>query len=136
MAKFGYTSKRKMDPINGRKYSTEYFKQSPRERSRTQQHIDRCLQELGNLALADEESMAAIKAPLPNFKRKETNGYYSVLDIIGDMSDQMQKGHDIPSGMLGRWNRLFAGTGNEIDMVPERELPPPTNYNNLFGDDE
>jgi hypothetical protein len=136
MAKFGYTSKRKMDPINGRKFSTEYFKQSPRERSRTQKHIDRCLQELGNLALADSESMAAITAPLPNFKRKETNGYYSALDIIGDMSNQMASGKDIPSGMLGRWNRLFAGTGNSIDMVPERDLPPPTNYNNLFGDDE
>ena len=136
MAKFGYTSKRKMDPINGRKFSTEYFKQSPRERSRTQRHIDRCLLELGNLALADEEYMAAIEAPLPGFKRKETSGYYSALDIIGDMSNQMASGKDIPSGMLGRWNRLFAGTGNSIDMVPERDLPPPTNYNNLFGDDE
>ena len=136
MAKFGYTSTRKMDPINGRKFATEYFKQSPRERARTQRHIDRCLMELGNLALADSESMAAISAPLPKFKRKETGGYYSALDIISDMSTQMQSGKDIPSGMLGRWNRLFAGTGNSIDMVPERELPPPTNYNNLFGDDE
>jgi hypothetical protein len=48
----------------------------------------------------------------------------------------MASGKDIPSGMLGRWNRLFANTGNSIDMVPERDLPPPTNYNNLFGDDE
>jgi hypothetical protein len=44
----------------------------------------------------------------------------------------MTSGKDIPSGMLGRWNRLFAGTGLEIDMVIESELPAPTEFNQLF----
>jgi hypothetical protein len=136
MAKFGYTSRQKMDPVAGRKFSTEYFKQSRKERARTQKHIDHILTQFGNEALADPEALAAITAPMKNYQRRETGGYYSALDVMGDMSEQMRSGKDIPSGMLGRWNRLFEGTGNEIDMIPEEDLPPPTNYNNLFGDDE
>jgi hypothetical protein len=50
-----------------------------------------------------------------------------------DLVDQLDAGKDIPSGMLGRWNRLFAGTGLELELVPESELPPPTEFSRLFG---
>ena len=133
MAKFGYTSRRKMDPVPGRKFSTEYFKQSRKERTRTLNHVDRVLQQLGEQALCDAEALTEITKPLKNFARKETQGHYSALDIIGDMSEQMHSGKDIPSGMLGRWNRLFAGTGNEIDMVPEADLPPANTFDSIFG---
>jgi hypothetical protein len=133
MAKFGYTSRRKMDPVVGRKFSTEYYKQSRKERARTLQHVDRVLQQLGEQALSDPEALTEITRPLKSFARKETQGHYSALDIIGDMSEQMHSGKDIPSGMLGRWNRLFANTGNEIDLVPEEELPPNNTYDNIFG---
>ena len=134
MAKFGYTSRRKMDPVVGRKFSTEYFKQSRKEQQRTQQHVDRILTQFGQDALADPEAMAAITAPMPKYQRRETGGHYSALDIISDLSEQMRSGKDIPSGMLGRWNRLFANTGNQIDLVPEADLPPTNNYNSMFGD--
>jgi hypothetical protein len=35
--------------------------------------------------------------------------------------------------MLGRWNRLFDGTGLEIDMVLESELPATTQFDDLFA---
>lgn len=136
MAKFGYTSRRKMDPVPGRKFSTEYYKQSHRERQRTQQHVDGLLKQFGEEALADPEALDAITAPMKKYPRKETNGYYSALDIMGDLSTQMNLGKDIPYAMLSRWNRLFAGTGHEIDMVPEADLPSPNNYNNFFGSDQ
>ena len=134
MAKFGYTSRRKMDPVPGRKFSTEYFKQSRKERARTLQHVDRVLQQIGQQALGDPEALAEITRPLPGFARKETKGNYSALDIIGDMSEQMHSGKDIPSGMLGRWNRLFDGTPNDIELVPEQDLPPSNNFTDIFGD--
>ncbi len=136
MAKFGYTSRRKMDPVPGRKFSTEYYKQSCKEQKRTQQHVDGLLKRFGEEALADPEALDAITAPMKKYPRKESDGYYSALDIMGDMSTQMNSGKDIPSGMLGRWNRLFAGTGNEIDMIPETDLPPANNYNDFFGSDQ
>jgi hypothetical protein len=133
MAKFGYTSRRKMDPVVGRKFSTEYYKQSRKERARTLSHVDRVLQQLGEQALSDPEALTEITKPLKSFARKETQGHYSALDIIGDMSEQMHSGKDIPSGMLGRWNKLFANTGLEIDLVPEQELPPTNTYDSIFA---
>lgn len=136
MAKFGYTHRREMDPVPGRKFSTTYYKQNRKEQQRTKDHVGKILSQLGTDALSDPNAMAALTAPLSRFPRKETQGYYSALDIVTDMWEQMHSGKDIPSGMLGRWNKLFDGTGNELDMVPQADLPPQNNYNSIFLDSE
>jgi hypothetical protein len=130
--KFGYTHRREMDPRPGRKYSTVYYKQSARERARTQRHVETVIQRLGDRVLENPGSEQALLEPMPGFQRRETKGAYTAMDVISDMFEQMTSGKDIPSGMLGRWNRLFAGTGLEIDMVIESELPAPTEFNQLF----
>ena len=136
MAKFGYTARRIMDPIPGRKYSTEYFKQSARERSRTQQHVDQQLERVGNHALSHPDLWEQFNRPDTDYPRDRKLGNqdcYSMADIMADMCDWIHRpNQDIPSGILGRWNKMFKGTGNEIVMVPQAQLPPPTNYNNLF----
>jgi hypothetical protein len=123
MAKFGYVTKREMDPRPGRTYATEYYKQSAAERRRTQEHIERTIVRMGNHA-RDTDTVEALTLPMKKFQRRETKGAYSILDIMSDMLEQMKSGKDIPSGMLGRWNRLFDGTGSEIEMVMESDLPP------------
>jgi hypothetical protein len=130
--KFGYTHRREMDPRPGRKYSTVYYKQSARERARTQRHVETVIQRLGDRVLENPGSEQALLEPMPGFQRRETKGAYTAMDVISDMFEQMTSGKDIPSGMLGRWNRLFAGTGLEIDMVIESELPAPTEFSELF----
>ena len=130
--KFGYTHRREMEPRPGRKYSTVYYKQSARERARTQQHVETVIQRLGERVLENPGSEESLLEPMPGFQRRETKGAYSAMDVISDMFEQMTSGKDIPSGMLGRWNRLFAGTGLEIDMVLESELPAPTEFSQLF----
>lgn len=132
MAKFGYVSKREMDPRPGKTYATEYYKQSAAERRRTQEHIERTIVRLGNHA-EETNTVEGLTAPMPKFQRRETKGAYSILDIVSDLHEQMKAGKDIPSGMLGRWNRLFEGTGSEIEMVLESELPPPNNFGDLLG---
>lgn len=129
--KFGYTSRREMEPRPGRKYSTIYYKQSASERARTFEHVKKTIENLGEAALADGTSLDWEK-PLTDFPRREKSGHYSTLDIVTDMYQQMQSGKDIPSGILGRWNRLFDGTGLDIDMVLESELPPPNRFERLF----
>jgi len=130
--KFGYTHRREMEPRPGRKYSTVYYKQSARERARTQRHVETVIQRLGDRVLENPGSEQALLEPMPGFQRRETKGAYTAMDVISDMFEQLTSGKDIPSGMLGRWNRLFAGTGLEIDMVIESELPAPTEFNQLF----
>jgi hypothetical protein len=123
MAKFGYTSKRTMDPRPGKTYATEYYKQSRSERRRTLDHIETTIARVYQHA-SDTDTVPGLNAPMPRFQRKETKGAYSIVDILSDLLTQMKSGKDIPSGMLGRWNRLFEGTNTAIEMVLESELPP------------
>ena len=130
MPQFGYTSTRKMDPVPGRTYSTEYYKQSRRERQRTEDFVRSQLERIGNTALEHPDLWDEFMRGLPDYRKKETQGCYSPAEIIADMYEQMKTGKDIPSGMLGRWNKLFAGTDNEIVLVPEQ--PTGNTYLNLF----
>lgn len=132
MPKFGYQSTRKMDPKPGRTYATEYYKQSRSERERTYQHVLRTIKSVGERA-AENDGWDALKTPMKGFQRRETKGAYTPLDVMGDMLEQLEAGKDIPSGMLGRWNRLFDGYGCEIEMVVESELPPPSTFSEVFN---
>lgn len=123
MAKFGYTSKRTMDPRPGKTYATEYYKQSAAERRRTLAHIENTIARVYQHA-SDTNTVEALNVPMPAFQRRETKGAYSIVDILSDLLTQMKAGKDIPSGMLGRWNRLFEGTNTAIEMVLESQLPP------------
>ena len=122
MAKFGYRSRRDMEPRPGVRYATTYYLQSPRERQRTQEFIETVIQRVGTLALETPGGAEELDRPLPGFPRTGGRPNYSALDIMTDMLTQMAAGRDIPSGMLGRWNRLFRASGMEIDMVPEQDL--------------
>ena len=130
MAKFGYVTKRAMEPRPGRTYATEYYKQSASERRRTKKHIESVIERVYEKA-HESDTVEALTMPMKKFQRRETKGAYSILDIMSDMLEQMKSGKDIPSGMLGRWNRLFDGSGSEIEMVMESDLPP---TNPLLGD--
>lgn len=127
--KFGYRSRRTMDPRPGNQFATIYYKQSASERERTFQHVRKVILEIGEAALAADGGMS-LEQPLAKFPRQNRTDHYSALDIMNDMYHQMQSGKDIASGILGRWNRWFDGTGLEIDMVLESELPA----NNRFDD--
>jgi hypothetical protein len=132
MAKFGYVAKRTMEPRPGRTYSTEYYKQNRPERRRTQKHIESVIERVYERA-SETDTVEALTEPMKRFQRRETKGAYSVLDIMSDLLQQMKSGKDVPSGMLGRWNKLFDGTGAEIEMVLESALPPTNpNLGDLF----
>lgn len=123
MAKFGYLNRREMEPRPGRNYATIYYRQSASERRRTQRHIEQTIQDLADRAGETPDGLEALTDPLPGFRRRESQGNYSAVDVMSDLLTQMQSGRDIASGLVGRWNRLFAGTGREIDLVPEQDLP-------------
>jgi hypothetical protein len=132
MPKFGYQSIKKMEPKPGRNYATEYYKQTNSERNRTQEHVERIIHSIGQQVQDNPDAEQVLLQPMKGFQRRETKGAYSAMDVISDMLTQLQSGKDIPSGMLGRWNRMFDGTGHEIHMVPESELPPPNVFTQVF----
>ena len=133
MAKFGYLNRTQMDPRPGVKYATEYYRQTATQRARCLQHIERVVQQVGEQALESQGNFDLISEPMSGFPRTGGLANYSALDVMRDLVDQLDAGKDIPSGMLGRWNRLFAGTGLELELVPESQLPPPTEFSKLFG---
>lgn len=135
MAKFGYRSRRQMEARIGREYATEYYKQSAAERARTQMFVERTIERVGELALEMPGGVEALTEALPRFRRRETKGAYSALDIMSDLYNQLVSGKDIPSGMLGRWNRLMEPYGLAIEMVLESELPAPNELDRLFERD-
>lgn len=135
MPQFGYLNRRQMDPRPGRNYATEYYRQSARERARTQQFVEATIQQVGELALATPDGVATLSAPMRGFQRRETRGAYSAFDVMNDLFTQMRSGKDIPSGMLNRWNRLMQPHGRAIEMVLETELPPPNSFDQLMMQD-
>jgi hypothetical protein len=134
MPKFGYQSTRKMDPRPGRTYATEYYKQSRSERARTQEHVESVIRRIGDKVAENPGMEETLLEPMKGFQRRETRGAYTAVDVMSDMLAQLQSGKDIPSGMLGRWNRLFDGTGCEIDMVLEADLPDTTLFREMFDE--
>jgi len=118
MAHFYYTQLRQMEPRPGRKYSTDYYLQTPDQATQTYLHIQQVIIRVGTLAVSTQDGCRVLLMPLKRFPR--TDGTcYSAVDIMEDLFTQMRQGRDIPSGMLGRWNRLFENTPDQIDLQPE-----------------
>jgi hypothetical protein len=130
MAKFKYKSIKKMLPKDGVKYSTEYYKQSPAEYTRTDEHIRSVMEQV--ITTADRNGILdELELPMPGFPRTNKQPNYSAMDVMRDMLDQINKEKDIPSGMLGRWNRLF-GDNPELSIDMEEEKLPNPMFNKLF----
>ena len=131
MSEFQYTSIKKMDPKPGVKYATEYYKQSPSEYALLKAHASTVASEIMRVCDYDPVLNEWVHSPLKKFPK--SRGKYSVMDILTDMIDQLAKNKDIPSGILGRWNRLFAGTEWDIVMTTELVNRSKSTYGALFN---
>jgi hypothetical protein len=117
-----------MDPRPGVKYSTTYYKQSADEYKRLQNHIEDTVRQIEHHA-RESGIFDQLKEPVKSF-RKESKEGYTTWEIVTDLRDQLRAGKDLPSGMLGRWNRLFDENPEiQITLEPERNT---TNQANLF----
>lgn len=134
--KFTYYKTQTMSPRHGNKFATTYYKLKLPEQKRLQKFIMQVAEEITHVQ--DPTLQDFVVTPLKKFKRTTTKGkYYTTEDIIVDMIEQIQSGKDIPSGMLGRWNRLFENTEYDIELVQsnETEITDPTPFQKLFLDE-
>lgn len=121
-----YTRQLRMEPRADTTYSTVYVKQTKQQRKQLTEHIVACIDEL---ALAVETNIsweAVLEKPLQGFKT--TKGINrSSLDIIQDLVQEsrgLKRNGDLKDYALApieRWNRLFAHTDYEIDLVKSQE---------------
>lgn len=130
MAKFIYKKIKHMTPREGVKYATDYYKQSVAEYSRLDKHIREACETVVNEAVKSN-LLDELEQPLTGFPRTQRRPNYSALDIMRDMLEQINHERDIPSGMLGRWNRLFDGNAEFTIEMTEEALPNPV-FNRLF----
>lgn len=128
--KFKYKTIKKMMPKDGVKYATEYYKQSPAEYTRVDEHIRNVMETVVREAVKNN-LIDELETPLPGFPRTSKRPNYSAMDVMMDMLDQINKEKDIASGLLGRWNRLFDDNADFTIEMEEERLPNPV-FNKLF----
>jgi hypothetical protein len=128
---FKYQRIREMPAKPGTQYSTNYYKQTAAEYTRLDQHV-RATAELIITTAEQQNILEDLDQPLTGFPRSQRRGNYSALDIVKDMIDQLNHERDIPSGMLGRWNRLFEQTP-ELQIEFVEDIRPNPVYNQLFA---
>jgi hypothetical protein len=119
MPEFEYTSIRQMEPRPGRTYATDYYKQTVDEYNLLRAHVYTVAAEIMSERDSNRDTYIWTAEPLKRFKRSTRGQYYSLLDIVTDMVAQLAQHKDIPSGILGRWNRLFEGTRYDILLVSQ-----------------
>lgn len=117
MAKFYYHSIKEMEPKPGVRYKTTYFKQNRDEYQRVLEHVQMVCKEILDLYMEKPEWERWAEQPLPGFPRTQRQPNYSLNQMLTDMLEQLIKGKDVPSGMLGRWARLFEGTDYAIELI-------------------
>jgi len=134
MAEFKYTTTKQLQPRPGTTFATTYYKQTESERERLKQHITTVSRQFALLAQHDPEAAAWLQQPLRGYRKSTAGEYYSAGEIITDMVRQFEQKKDVPSGMLGRWQKLFKNTEFDICLVPAQRRPD-TTYGQLFEND-
>lgn len=131
---FGYQSIKTMDPRPGVNYATRYYRQNPTERARLLGFVNSVLQDLAERIERTPELADALAEPLRDFRKSNRSEFYTAIEIITDLGDQLREGRDAPESMIGRWNRLFADRCDmQIQMMTHADLPDPERPSNRFA---
>ena len=131
MPEFHYTSRKEMEPRPGTRFATVYYKQTQAEYARLRSHIYGVAAAIMAECDSDLGMYAWWTQPLKGY-RKTSGANYTPSEIVTDMVEQFVKQKDLPSGMLGRWSRLFADTAWDIRLTSGRPAVE-TTYGQLFN---
>jgi hypothetical protein len=132
--KLKYLKTRVMEPREGAKYSTTYYQQNSEQARESFTHVRNVAEAIVDACERDLDLKDWVQTPLKAFPRTGVKPNYSTEDIVSDLLNQLDSGKDIPSGMIGRWNRLFEDTPWDIELeeyVSTRAINTGL-FNNLF----
>lgn len=118
-----YQKTSRMEPRDGQKYATTYYKQTLEQRAELVKFLTECAREIVEYLDTDPDMMSwAQKRGIKGFP-KTTGGNRTVWeiveDIIGEARGKTRQGmpKDFAAAPIERWNKLFAGTEYEFEMV-------------------
>lgn len=129
--KIKYLKTRVMEPREGVKYATTYYQQNSEQAQAALKHVRDVAEQIVEVCEKDLAMREWVQTPLKAFSRTGLKPNYSVEDIVSDLLNQLDSGKDIPSGMIGRWNRLFDDTAWDIEL--EEYVSPKTQTAGLFN---
>lgn len=131
-----YNTTKVLEPRPGKDYSTTYYQQNHQQRQETLEHIQSVVEEISTVCAKDSDMKEWIQKELKGFRRTESPGNYSLIDIVSNMAEYLDAGKDIPSGMLGRWNRLFKDTRWDMELIKHETVNAKRarTFNRLFGE--
>jgi len=127
----------KMEPRDGQKYATTYYKQTLQQRQELVHHLQDCMRELVEYLDQHPEDMSwAQNTGLKGFP-KTTGGKRTMWeimeDIAGEARGKTRQGlpKDFASAPIERWNKLFSGTEYEFEMT-QTFSPNSTTFHNIM----
>ena len=130
--KLKYLQTKVMEPRDGVKYSTTYYQQNSEQAQDAYRFVKEVAEQIVMACEHNLELMEWVQTPLKAFPRTGARPNYSMEDIVTDLLHQLDMGKDIPSGMLGRWNRLFKETPWDIEL--EEYVSAKSKAAGLFND--
>ena len=132
-----YKSTKVLEPRDGNDFATTYYQQTHQQRQESLEHIQGVVEAITEVCTRDHDLRDWIQEPLKRFRRVTNKPNYSLLDIVTDLALQLEAGKDIPSGMIGRWNKLFKDTPWDILLEEELTSRATTSraFNRLFGNE-
>lgn len=118
-----YQKTSKMEPRDGVKYATTYYKQSLEQRKELVRHLESCIEEMVQYLDKHPQDMSwAMNTGLKGFP-KTTGGKRTMWEIMEDIAGEAQGKQrsglpkDFAQAPIERWNKLFAGTDYEFVMI-------------------
>ena len=118
-----YQKSVRMEPRDGQKYATTYYKQTLTQRQDLVKFLTDCAREIVEYLDTDADMMAWAQSKGIKGFPKTTGGNRTVWeiveDIIGEARGKTRQGlpKDFAQAPIDRWNKLFAGTEYEFAMV-------------------
>lgn len=118
-----YQKTSRMEPRDGQKYATTYYKQTLEQRAELVKFLGECAREIVEYLDTDANMMSwAQRQGIKGFP-KTTGGNRTVWeiveDIIGEARGKTRQGlpKDFAAAPIERWNKLFKDTDYEFEMV-------------------
>ena len=131
---YEYYATKELAPRPGNNFATTYYKMDKAETKRLQETVNALASSFDNLPKHElQEIDNALKGKLTS--KRDTKGKYTTRQIVKDLQKQLASGKDVPSGMIGRWNKAFEGTDLDIILVKAgtKQEQTTSTFNELFG---
>ena len=111
---YEYYTTKELPPRPGNNFATTYYKLDKAETKRLTETVNALADSIDRLTPSEKQEFESMFKGLLTQKR-DSKGKYSATQIVKDLQKQLAQGKDVPSGMIGRWNKAFDGT--EIDII-------------------